>query len=102
MRPQVAVTVEPLGGSPTGQPTSTPIFVARAGELRELDRSTGAQRRHSRGRAWRDPPGKLGAAPKKKRTPDVTTKALFFSPIWLVDHWGVPSASSKRFGVSWS
>jgi anti-sigma-K factor RskA len=25
---QVAVTVEPLGGSPTGQPTSTPIFVA--------------------------------------------------------------------------
>ncbi|MDB6104983.1 MAG: hypothetical protein JWO52_4982 [Gammaproteobacteria bacterium] len=26
--PQVAVTVEPLGGSPTGQPTSTPIFVA--------------------------------------------------------------------------
>lgn len=26
--PQVAVTVEPLGGSPTGQPTTTPIFVA--------------------------------------------------------------------------
>ena len=25
---QVAVTVEPLGGSPTGQPTSTPVFVA--------------------------------------------------------------------------
>jgi anti-sigma-K factor RskA len=25
---QVAVTVEPLGGSPTGQPTTTPIFVA--------------------------------------------------------------------------
>ena len=25
---QVAVTVEPLGGSPTGQPTSTPILVA--------------------------------------------------------------------------
>jgi anti-sigma-K factor RskA len=25
---QVAVTLEPLGGSPTGQPTSTPIFVA--------------------------------------------------------------------------
>jgi anti-sigma-K factor RskA len=25
---QVAVTVEPLGGSPTGQPTSTPIYVA--------------------------------------------------------------------------
>jgi len=25
--PQVAVTVEQLGGSPTGQPTSTPIFV---------------------------------------------------------------------------
>ncbi|MFL6606040.1 MAG: anti-sigma factor domain-containing protein [Steroidobacteraceae bacterium] len=24
----VAVTVEPLGGSPTGQPTSTPVFVA--------------------------------------------------------------------------
>lgn len=26
--PQVAVTLEPLGGSPTGQPTTTPIFVA--------------------------------------------------------------------------
>jgi anti-sigma-K factor RskA len=26
--PQVAVTLEPLGGSPTGQPTSTPLFVA--------------------------------------------------------------------------
>jgi anti-sigma-K factor RskA len=25
---QVAVTLEPVGGSPTGQPTSTPIFVA--------------------------------------------------------------------------
>jgi anti-sigma-K factor RskA len=25
---QVAVTLEPLGGSPTGQPTSTPVFVA--------------------------------------------------------------------------
>jgi anti-sigma-K factor RskA len=25
---QVAVTLEPLGGSPTGQPTSTPLFVA--------------------------------------------------------------------------
>ena len=25
---QVAITVEPAGGSPTGQPTSTPIFVA--------------------------------------------------------------------------
>jgi anti-sigma-K factor RskA len=24
---QIAVTVEPTGGSPTGQPTSTPIFV---------------------------------------------------------------------------
>jgi anti-sigma-K factor RskA len=26
--PQVAVTLEQLGGSPTGQPTSTPLFVA--------------------------------------------------------------------------
>ena len=25
---QVAVTVEQLGGSPTGQPTTTPVFVA--------------------------------------------------------------------------
>jgi len=25
---QIAVTLEPLGGSPTGQPTTTPIFVA--------------------------------------------------------------------------
>jgi anti-sigma-K factor RskA len=25
---QIAVTLEPLGGSPTGQPTSTPLFVA--------------------------------------------------------------------------
>jgi len=25
---KVAVTLEPLGGSPTGQPTSTPIFIA--------------------------------------------------------------------------
>lgn len=24
---QIAVTVEPAGGSPTGQPTTTPIFV---------------------------------------------------------------------------
>jgi anti-sigma-K factor RskA len=24
----VAVTVEPLGGSPTGQPTTTPVYVA--------------------------------------------------------------------------
>jgi anti-sigma-K factor RskA len=25
---QVAITVEQIGGSPTGQPTTTPIFVA--------------------------------------------------------------------------
>ena len=34
--------------------------------------------------------------------PTLATQALFSSPSWFVDHIGVPSASSRRFGVSWS